>query len=76
MDASRDRKAKPNPAPNGIFITSGELGTNAMHPPGKRNISINKLQKVKANPNRYVREGTAALPYAEDLFQQEPSWDP
>jgi hypothetical protein len=55
MDASRDRPAKPNRAPNGIFVTSGEIGThamhpprkresigtNAMHPPGKSNIDIN-----------------------------------
>jgi hypothetical protein len=26
---------------NGIFVTSGEIGTHAMHPPRKRNIDIN-----------------------------------
>ena len=41
MDASRDRPAKPNPAPTGIFVTSGEIGTNTMHLPGKRSIGIN-----------------------------------
>jgi hypothetical protein len=29
---------------NGIFVTSGEIGTNAMHPPRQRNIDINKWQ--------------------------------
>ena len=42
MTASRDKPAKPNQAPNGSFITSGEIGTNAMHPPGERSIGINK----------------------------------
>ena len=42
--ASHDRPAKPNRAPNGIFVTSGEIGTNAMHPPGKFIIDINKQQ--------------------------------
>ena len=41
MTSQRNKPAKPNPAPNGSFITSGEIGTNAMHPPGKRSISIN-----------------------------------
>jgi hypothetical protein len=40
MTASRDKPAKPNPAPNGSFITSGEIGTNAMHPPGERSMDI------------------------------------
>jgi hypothetical protein len=44
---SRNKPAKPNQAPNGIFITSGEIGTNAMHPPGKRSININIKIKVK-----------------------------
>jgi hypothetical protein len=69
MDASRDKPAKPNPVPNGSFITSGEIGTNAMHPPGKRSIGINKCQKFKAIPNRKARADTAVRPYAEDLFQ-------
>ena len=34
--ASRNEQAKPNRAANRIFITSGEIGTHAMHPPGKR----------------------------------------
>jgi hypothetical protein len=34
--ASRNEQAKPKPVPNSNFITSGEIGTNAMHPPGKR----------------------------------------
>ena len=29
---------------NGIFETPGEIGTHAMHPPGKRSIDINKWQ--------------------------------
>ena len=29
---------------NGIFVTSGEIGACAMHPPGKRIIHINKCQ--------------------------------
>ena len=69
MTASRDTPAKPNRATNGIFITSGEIGTNAMHPPGKRSIGINKWQKVKAIPNRNTRADTAVRPYAEDLFR-------
>ena len=39
--ASRDRPAKPNREPNGIFIPSGEIGTHAMHPPGERITNIN-----------------------------------
>ena len=38
MTASRDTPAKPNQAPNENFLTSGEIGTNAMHTPGKRSI--------------------------------------
>ena len=33
---------EPNQGPNANFVTSGEIGTNAMHPPGKRSIGINK----------------------------------
>jgi hypothetical protein len=40
--ASRNKPAKPKPVPIGIFVTSGEIGTHAMHPPGKRSIDINK----------------------------------
>ena len=40
--ALRNEQAKPNRAANRIFITSGEIGTHAMHPPGKRSIDINK----------------------------------
>ena len=69
MTASRNTPAKPNRATNGIFITSGEIGTNAMHLPGKRSIDINNWQKQKAILNRYARADTAAGPYAEDLFQ-------
>ena len=29
---------------NGLFVTSGEIGTHAMHPPGQRIIDINKRQ--------------------------------
>jgi hypothetical protein len=36
MAASRNKPAKPNPASNRNFIPSGEIGTHAMHPPGKR----------------------------------------
>ncbi len=67
--ALRDKTAKPNQAPSGIFVTSGEIGTNAMHPPGKRSIGINKFQNHEAIPNRYARADTAVRPYAEDLFQ-------
>jgi hypothetical protein len=41
MAASRNKPAKPNPVPNRIFVTPGEIGTWAMHPPGKRSIDIN-----------------------------------
>ena len=34
--ASRNKPAKPKPVPNRIFVTSGEIGAHAMHPPGKR----------------------------------------
>ncbi len=69
MAASRDRPAKPNRVQNGIFVTSGEIGTSAMHPPGKRSICINNWQNHDATPNRYARAGAAAGPYAEDLYQ-------
>ena len=36
---------------NGIFETPGEIGTHAMHPPGKRIIHINKWQ------NRFETRG-------------------
>ena len=39
--ALRDKPAKPNQALNGNFVTSGEIGANAMHPPGKRSVYIN-----------------------------------
>ena len=68
MTRSRNKPAKPNPAPNGSFITSGEIGTNAMHTPGKRSIDINTWQKQKVILNRYTRTGAAASPYAEDLL--------
>jgi hypothetical protein len=42
MAASRNKPAKPNPASNRNFIPSGEIGTHAMHPPGKRSIDIDK----------------------------------
>ncbi|MFY8052331.1 MAG: hypothetical protein ACOVP2_06925 [Armatimonadaceae bacterium] len=53
---SRGKPAKPNPAPNGIFVTSGEIGTNAMHPPGKRSIDINNEQNHhdRAKLHRYA----------------------
>ena len=51
--ASRGKSAKPNPAPNGIFVTSGEIGTNAMHPPGKRSIDINNGQRRHNTANRH-----------------------
>ena len=38
--ALRNEQAKPNRAANRIFITSGEIGTHAMHPPGKRSMDI------------------------------------
>jgi hypothetical protein len=41
MDASRDKPAKPNHPAIRSFVTSGEIGTNAMHPPAKRSIGIN-----------------------------------
>jgi hypothetical protein len=66
---SRDKPAKPNHPAIRSFVTSGEIGTNAMHPPGKRSIGINKWQKVKAIPNRNTRADTAVRPYAEDLFR-------
>ena len=46
ITTSRGKRAKPNPAPNGIFVTSGEIGTHAMHPPGKR-INNNKVQPIR-----------------------------
>jgi hypothetical protein len=42
MAASPNKPAKPNPESNRNFIPSGEIGTHAMHPPGKRSIDINK----------------------------------
>ena len=69
MTTYRNKPANPNQAPNRSFITSGEIGTNANHPPGKRSISINNWQKQKAILNRYTRADTAVRPYAEDLFQ-------
>ena len=39
-----ETSSKPSQVPNGIFITSGEIGTNAMYPPGKRSIDINNWQ--------------------------------
>jgi hypothetical protein len=38
MAASRDKTAKPKHPANRNFVTSGEIGTNAMHPPGKRTL--------------------------------------
>jgi hypothetical protein len=60
---------EPNQVPNGISITSGEIGTHAMHLPGERSIDINNWQKQKAILNRHARAGAAAGPYAEHLFQ-------
>jgi hypothetical protein len=51
MAASRDKPAKQKHPAIGSFITSGELGTNAMHPPGKRSICIKRWQ------NRIDRRG-------------------
>jgi hypothetical protein len=51
MAALRDKPAKPKHPAIRIFVTSGEIGTNAMHPPGKRSIAINKWQ------NRIDRRG-------------------
>ena len=42
MEASRNEQAQPNPSHNGIRVSSGEIGTHAIHPPGKRSIDINK----------------------------------
>jgi hypothetical protein len=42
MAASRNKPAKPNPVPNRIFVTPGETGAHAIHPPGKRSIDIDK----------------------------------
>ena len=40
---------------NGIFVTSGEIGTNAMHPPGKSIIHINKCQnRIETRGRTYV----------------------
>jgi hypothetical protein len=69
MAISRDKPAKPKHPAIGSFITSGELGTIAMHLPGKRSIGITKWQNHKALLNRNAREGAAALPYTEDLFR-------
>ncbi len=41
MDASRDKPAKPNHPEIRSFVTSGEIGTHAMQPPGERSIGIN-----------------------------------
>jgi len=48
-------------------LTSGEIGTCAMHPPGKRSIDINKGQNHhdKTYRHRYARADTAVRPYAE-----------
>ena len=58
--ASRNEQAKPNRAPNVIFITSGEIGTHAMHPPGKRSIDINKCQnhtetRMRTQPSAHLQ---------------------
>ncbi len=37
---TRNKPAKPKHPVIRIFVTSGEIGTNAMHPPGKRSIDI------------------------------------
>ena len=50
--ASRDKPAKPKYPPNGIFITSGEIGTNAMHPPGKRIRSDSMSQRQGTSETR------------------------
>ena len=63
--ASPNKLAKPKHPANRIFVTSGELGTNAMHPSGKRSMDINKCQKFKAMPDRNTRADTAVPPYAE-----------
>ena len=40
---------------NGIFVTSGEIGTNAMHPPVKSIIHINKCQnRIETRGRTYV----------------------
>ena len=54
MDASRDKPAKPNRAQNGNFVTSGEIGTNTMHLPGKRSIGVNINININININRTV----------------------
>jgi hypothetical protein len=51
MTASRDTPAKPNHRQNGMFITSGEIGTNAMHPPGKRSMDINRIDENALTPS-------------------------
>jgi hypothetical protein len=50
MAASRNKQAEPNQTPNGNFVISGEIGTNAMHPPGKRSMNINNwLYRVETH---------------------------
>ncbi len=53
--ASRDKPAKPNRPRNGIFVTSGEIGTNAIHPPGERIIDVNKQQNRINTRGRTLR---------------------
>jgi len=72
----RYRKAKPNQKVSGFCVTSGDLGTYAMHPRRKRNTRlIRHLQNhqpstINHQPatNRYARADTAVRPYAEVLF--------
>ena len=46
---------------NGIFITSGEIGTNAMHPPGKRQPVTVSQTSSKSNSYVFLR-GRAQRP--------------
>ena len=67
MTRSRNKPAKPNRASDRSFITSGEIGTNTTHPPGKRSMGINYWQNridtcgpasaawTSTKPYRYAR---------------------
>ena len=50
-----DNAAKPNQGQDGNFVTSGEIGTNVMHPPGERSIGINKCRFRRETRGRTQR---------------------
>jgi len=58
----RDKQTQPTPSPNGISVTSGEIGAHAMHPPGKRRIDINQMAQARGNPNSKPAGGHSGPP--------------